>query len=226
MPNLTHDERQRVERLIAECDDVLLHHALKQLLAAAEAGEQWKRERDEWEQGRIDAVRLLDKVRDERDALKVWRDEVTCKLIRGYEPGGLRFDEVAGRIERLCEDLKQERAVCLCGCEPSNHENYGEDGESCEDESHECLRVAPAVLGAVNRLRAENAELARLRPLAEAGERMQEALESLTVRAESFAESAYQWPEESRPKDIWLLRNSIAAAKALLPAERPAKEEA
>lgn len=49
---------------------------------------------------------------------------------------------LAERISELEERIKLDNAVCLCGC--SEHETYDE-GEACEIETHECLRVAPAV---------------------------------------------------------------------------------
>ena len=57
------------------------------------------------------------------------------------------------RIVELESLLRECNAVCLCGCPESEHESYGEDGESCADEGHECIRVAPAVLAYVERLR-------------------------------------------------------------------------
>lgn len=60
---------------------------------------------------------------------------------------------VPSRIDELTVLLRESNAVCLCGCPESEHESYGEDGESCADEGHECIRVAPAVLAYVERLR-------------------------------------------------------------------------
>lgn len=56
-------------------------------------------------------------------------------------------------VARLTALLRECNAVCLCGCPESEHESYGEDGESCADEGHECIRVAKAVLAYVERLR-------------------------------------------------------------------------
>ena len=55
-----------------------------------------------------------------------------------------------GELEAL---LRECNAVCLCGCPDEEHESYGEDGESCGHDDHECIRVAPAVLAYVNKLR-------------------------------------------------------------------------
>ena len=58
-------------------------------------------------------------------------------------------DEVA----RLTALLHECNAVCLCGCPESEHESYGEDGESCGHDDHECLRVPRSVLAYVETLR-------------------------------------------------------------------------
>lgn len=55
-----------------------------------------------------------------------------------------------GELEAL---LRECNAVCLCGCPDSEHESYGEDGESCGHDDHECIRVPKAVLAYVERLR-------------------------------------------------------------------------
>lgn len=57
------------------------------------------------------------------------------------------------RIGELESLLRECNAVCLCGCPESEHESYGEDGESCGHDDHECLRVPKAVLAYVERLR-------------------------------------------------------------------------
>jgi hypothetical protein len=67
------------------------------------------------------------------------------------------------QVEDLKEQLRQERMFCLCGCPASDHESYGEDGESCGDEDHECLLVAPAVRTCFDKLRAQVEELTRER---------------------------------------------------------------
>jgi len=48
-------------------------------------------------------------------------------------------EKLAEAEERIAED----NAVCICGC--ADHESLGEDGEQCDHEDHECVRVAPAV---------------------------------------------------------------------------------
>ena len=42
--------------------------------------------------------------------------------------------------DRLERELGESNAVCICGCPV--HESYGEDGESCGVDSHDCIRVS------------------------------------------------------------------------------------
>ena len=73
------------------------------------------------------------------------RDEVSAQTARAEEAE-------ASLAER--EALLHEcNAVCLCGCPESEHESYGEDGESCGHDDHECLRVPKSVLAYVETLR-------------------------------------------------------------------------
>ena len=73
------------------------------------------------------------------------RDEVSAQTARAEEAE-------ASLAER--EALLHEcNAVCLCGCPESEHESYGEDGESCGHDDHECLRVPRSVLAYVETLR-------------------------------------------------------------------------
>lgn len=62
------------------------------------------------------------------------------------EASGLRDENrrLAAEIGRLREELAIDRAVCICGCPPEDHEDGGEDGEQCAHEDHECLRVCVA----------------------------------------------------------------------------------
>lgn len=87
-------------------------------------------------------------------ALKAAADlEVAEWLVGGTGRSESRREHVAGRIQRIIEpalvaareELDIDRAVCLCSCPAGDHESYGEDGESCQDETHVCLRVAVAV---------------------------------------------------------------------------------
>jgi hypothetical protein len=55
------------------------------------------------------------------------------------------FAESEREAAALRERLNADNAVCLCGCPDGDHESYGEDGESCANEDHQCLRVAVGV---------------------------------------------------------------------------------
>lgn len=63
--------------------------------------------------------------------------------------------------------LRQQSSTCICGCAWSEHENYGEDGISCENESHECLLASVSVAAVVSSLRGSfitaQAEIERLK---------------------------------------------------------------
>lgn len=54
--------------------------------------------------------------------------------------------ELHAEVSRLTIELKEANAVCVCGCPEAAHENYGEDGEACEHEDHQCVRTNRAVL--------------------------------------------------------------------------------
>ena len=41
--------------------------------------------------------------------------------------------------------LAETTGVFLCGCPPEDHESYGEDGESCGHDDHECIRTCRAI---------------------------------------------------------------------------------
>mgnify|MGYP000862619041 CR=1 FL=1 len=56
------------------------------------------------------------------------------------------------RIRELETLLRECNAVCMCGCPDADHE-ADECGESCGHDDHECIRVAPAVLAYINKLR-------------------------------------------------------------------------
>jgi len=62
---------------------------------------------------------------------------------------------LVAEIQRLREGCEESNAVCICGCSLDAHERYDSDGESCQDETHECFRVPPAALDVAQRLRAE-----------------------------------------------------------------------
>ncbi|MCR4375636.1 MAG: hypothetical protein NUW22_12385 [Acidobacteria bacterium] len=116
----------------------------RDLLAAAEAGAQWKQERDEWEQGRIDAVKRLDKVRAERDEARQQRSDVLAEL------------------ERIVKVLAEtdDFISAVNACQP-----YASD-----------------------LAKQRMAELTRLRPLAEVGEKVRADLAAAHAREEVLRE--------------------------------------
>lgn len=67
-----------------------------------------------------------------------------------------RLTAAEGRVRELETLLRECNAVCLCGCPDSEHE-ADDCGESCGNDRHECIRVAPAVLAYVNKLRSARA---------------------------------------------------------------------
>jgi hypothetical protein len=73
--------------------------------------------------------------------------------------GGAAHQSAVEIIERLEAALAEDRAVCLCGCSADEHENYGEEGEACGNDDHECIRVCVAAGQIVGGLRFENARL-------------------------------------------------------------------
>ena len=62
-------------------------------------------------------------------------------------------------LECALQRIREDNAACICGCPLSEHENLGEDGEQCEHEDHECLRVSAAALQIVTRYHKRIAEL-------------------------------------------------------------------
>jgi hypothetical protein len=46
----------------------------------------------------------------------------------------------------------ESNAVCVCGCPDKDHESYGEEGEACQNEMHECIRTSKAVYAIVHAL--------------------------------------------------------------------------
>lgn len=109
-------------------------------------------------------------------------------LAAGPEAGAPGHDRIA-ELESL---LRECNAVCLCGCPESEHESYGEDGESCADEGHECIRVAPAVLEIVQRYRVALAGTPAPRPaqdaVREAAERADKAMRDVFGGVDQFGD--------------------------------------
>ena len=66
--------------------------------------------------------------------------------------------EQRDNAESVC---RESNAVCVCGCEPKDHESLGEDGECCGHEDHECIRTSRSVAKIVADLRARVTELTK-----------------------------------------------------------------
>lgn len=119
---------------------------------------------------------------------------LSALLAAGPEAKAPGHDRI-GELESL---LRECNAVCLCGCPDSEHESYDEDGESCGQDDHECIRVAPAVLEIVNRYRvALSAALAAQPPsdaVREAAERYRAARDSSPSGSTGFI-AAIHWLE-------------------------------
>ena len=82
-----------------------------------------------------------------------------ASLAKKLDAADAHVEALEAEKAALLEVLKESNAVCVCGCPNEQHENYGEDGEACEDDTHECNRASRAVLASVAKLRAEKAAL-------------------------------------------------------------------
>lgn len=72
-----------------------------------------------------------------------------------------RSETASAENTRLRAVLAESAAVCACGCSDVDHESYGEDGESCGHDDHECYRTSPAASSALSTLRAQLAQQAQ-----------------------------------------------------------------
>jgi len=98
-----------------------------------------------------------------------------------------RMNEAKARIAALEAEIGVDRAVCLCGC--AEHENYGEDGESCENERHVCIRVSRGVRSLYATLESQRDELVR-------------ALEDAVARGCTYC--FWSWPlHRNIPGTVW-----------------------
>ena len=137
------------------------------------------------------------------------RDELSAQTARA--------EEAEASLAEREEALRECNAVCLCGCPESEHESYGEDGESCADESHECLRVAPAVLGIVQRYR-----VALSNALKPARDEVREAAEEwAAAEAEYDAVPAYSRDTDAFGRNMF--RRQSARRRLLAALSRDAK---
>jgi hypothetical protein len=125
-----------------------------------------------------------------------WRCMNTLEQMRALDDAGcwgpwadetrIRLTEARRTIERLQARIDKDNAVCLCGCPASEHEDYGEDGESCSDETHDCIRVA---VGVARLFRLERDEAQR--KLAERDEQLTGLRQELASRDTHACHEAY-----------------------------------
>jgi len=102
------------------------------------------------------------------NAKKLWlyddRHEIVTQgalnaLMAEHDKWRERARRAEAEREQLLERVKEDNAVCICGCSEGDHERY-DDGESCANEEHECIRTCLAIrhLYVEMRKRAEKAE--------------------------------------------------------------------
>lgn len=60
------------------------------------------------------------------------------------------LDAAAVERQALGQDCASE---CACGCPVADHDNYGEDGEQCDHQEHECYRTSKVALAELTKLR-------------------------------------------------------------------------
>ena len=104
------------------------------------------------------------------------RDEMV-----GIETARLR--ELLDALEQAEVLLQQACSVCACGCPESEHENYGEDGEACEHEQHQCVRTSRSVRTMLGQAEQQNTELR-----AELAGRLSDAFRSIPTRYDTPAD--------------------------------------
>ncbi len=122
----------------------VVKHAEAEHARQSEAQETLRQEIDRLNRGRetlIDEVdRLVVEAIDQHDAaVAAERENATLQAERDI-------------LRDVCNE---SNAVCVCGCLNGAHENYGEDGECCGVEGHECIRTCEAVAAKVATLQAQ-----------------------------------------------------------------------
>ncbi len=148
---------------------------------------------------------------------KPWTD--LAKMVKDlldYYP--LMPEAYRNAIHTLLEELANERAVCICGCPVDQHENYGEDGESCEVKEHQCLRVCVAVrnllYAEMRRRRVAEGENKRLQAkLDESEQRLiarEEETDELIKQAETRVEAALARIRGIRAYTVHIISRDIA----------------
>ena len=128
-------------------------------------------------------------------------------------------------LETLRQRVNEDNEVCLCGCPPDAHECYEEGGESCENETHTCLRVCRSVAAefeaSQKALSAERIEVAHLREAFVTMERAANQHETDLAAARAVLDGAYRLPRGTSPDNsihlcvhgaAWLAWQAWAAA--------------
>ena len=122
-------------------------------------------------------------------------DFTPCELKRCEDAAGIvalrdAAPALLDEVETLRQRVNEDNEVCLCGCPPDAHECYEEDGESCENETHTCLRVCRSVAAefeaSQKALSAERIEVAHLREAFVTMERAANQHESSASKVNAF----------------------------------------
>ncbi len=125
---------------------------------------------------------------------------------------------VACEIERLKAELAEDRRFCLCGCAIEDHENYGEDGESCGDGDHVCLRACAAVASEYRRALEESERLEERVSDLECVSGLKEVLEGCEHKTSIDATVALLTPPPEGATDlIWYNPETSGGTPWLLP---------
>lgn len=224
---------ERLDAILAEIKSCELRHDPREIRIGPiklapdggwEAAHERQRERAEKAEARV----------RELEAWQLAIAEPLGYVNRPEGQGGFRVADAA----TILDELKSDRAVCLCGCPDADHENYGEDGESCDVEGHECVRVCAAAGEIVARLRraqeamagTTQADLAfmRIRELEqtskEVGSLFELTLKRITAERDRARDFARRWRALAmQVSGIFSCSSSWRDERNLLAAEEDAK---
>lgn len=90
--------------------------------------------------------------------------ESTMQLLDPPFSPSTQLAGMATERDTLRAQLAEASAVCACGCADADHESYGDDGQSCGQDGHDCYRVSPAALAELMKLRAQLAAVQEKAP--------------------------------------------------------------
>lgn len=162
---------------------------------------------------------------DERHARKVGAEAIE-RLNAEREAHALtaeRYVAATTRADRFRAERDgalEHAAACICGCAwPSDHEDYGEDGWSCDDDSHECLLVSKAVAGVAVTLR-QRAEQAEAQ-LAQAREVLRTLIAPCPYCSNPLCQCDHKWGDSCRCSAEWSESPALIKARAILAPEGP-----